>query len=178
MIKKISSILFILVITVCIVTGCDTNKDKEKDADTSSKVKSVDDLEKKSGVLECKRDATVEGGSGTFNYTITYNGEDITYINSIEKIESDDPSVLKQYEESYNTIDEYYVGIDHYYAKVDTTSNSVTHIIKIDYEKIDIQKLIDLEGEEDNIFENNKAKLSKYFTLAKKLGITCSESTL
>jgi len=179
MLKKISSLLFVLVIMTCFITGCDSNKNKETDTeDTSSKVKSLEDLSSDKGELHCTRTATIDGGSGEFNYYIKYNGDNITSINSVEKVESDDPAILKQYIDSYNTIDSYYVGIDHYDAKVTTTDNSVIHRINIDYEKIDIQKLIELEGEEDNIFENNKAKLSKYFVFAKKLGITCSESTL
>ena len=49
---------------------------------------------------------------------------------------------------------------------------------KIDYEKVDVSKLIALEGEEDNIYENNIPKLNKYLELGKKVGVTCSESTL
>ncbi len=165
---------------ICLVTGCETKKENNNSnkEDSASKIKSVDDLSSDNGELHCTRTATIDGGSGTFNYYIKYNGEDITSINSIEKVESDDPSILNQYIDSYKTIDSYYVGIDHYEAKIDTTDTSVVHRINIDYEKIDIKKLIEVEGEEDNIFEDNKAKLSKYFVLAKKLGITCSESTL
>lgn len=179
MIKKISSILLILVIAVILVTGCQTKKREVVNGipQEGSKVKSVDDLSQKTGILHCTRKGTVDGGSGTFNYYVTYQGDEITFINSVESVESDDPAVLKQYEDSYKKIDSYYVDIDHYDAKIDSFNNTVTHTVNIDYKQINIKKLVELEGEEDNIFENNKAKLSKYFTLAKKLGITCSEST-
>ena len=174
MIKKISSLLLIIIVCVFFVSGCET-EEKEK-SDTSSKVKSVDDLSDKEGTLNCTRDANVDGGTGEFNYVVSYKGEDLTSIYSIEAITSDDEAKLTEYEEAYKKIDSYYVGIDHYNASVKRSGNTVSHIIEIDYEKIDIKKLIELEGEEDNIFVDNKPKLEKYFELAKKLGITCSEN--
>ena len=103
MIKKISSVLFVLVIMICLVTGCETKKENNNSnkEDSASKIKSVDDLSSDNGELHCTRTATIDGGSGTFNYYIKYNGEDITSINSIEKVESDDPSILNQYIDSF-----------------------------------------------------------------------------
>ena len=39
--------------------------------------------------------------------------------------------------------------------------------------EIDIDKLIDIEGEKDNIFENKVAKVDKWLELAKRLGTKC-----
>lgn len=177
MIKKISSLLLIFIIVLVFITGCDSNKNDDS-TDDSKKVSSADELSSDEGLLHCTRDATVEGGSGTFNYYISYKGEDLTFLESSESVKSDDQSILDTYEESYRNIDIYYEGIKYYDTKIERTKDSVTYNIKIDYTKVDIKKLIEVEGEEDNIFENNKAKLSKYFELVKKLGVTCSESTV
>ena len=175
MIKKISSLLLIFVLLVSVVTGCESKKEQ---TDNSSKVEKVDDLSNRKGTLHCTRNATVDGGTGTFNYYVDYNGENITYIDSEDSVTIEDEAKRKEFEEAYKTIDSYYTGIDYYYAKVTVDGNTVTHRVKIDYEKVDISKLIALEGEEDNIYENNEPKLSKYLELAKKVGVTCSESTL
>ncbi len=176
MIKKISSLLLIFVLLVAFVTGCES-KEKEE-TEKSSKVEKVEDLSNKKGTLHCVRNATVEGGSGKFNYYVDYNGDVITYIDSEDSVTIEDEAKRKEYEDSFRTLDSYYTGIDYYYAKVIVEGNTVTHRVKIDYEKVDISKLIALEGEEDNIYENNIPKLNKYLELGKKVGVTCSESTL
>ena len=177
MIKKISSLLLVFLFIVCFITGCETKKDTNDSDDKKDTIKSISDLSSSTGQLHCTRNATVEGGSGDFNYYVDYNGDDITYITSIDSVTITDDAKRKEYEDAYLKIDDYYVDIDHYYSKVDVSGDTVTHTVKINYEKIDVSKLIEIEGEEDNIYENNKAKLSKYFDLAKKNGVTCSEST-
>lgn len=46
----------------------------------------------------------------------------------------------------------------------------------INYDKIDIDKLLEIEGEEDNIIVGNKAKLSLWLELAGKVGTVCEEA--
>ena len=178
MTKKIISLLLVLVIAITFVTGCDSKKENDSDTANSNKIDSVDDLASDSGTLNCTRLATVEGGSGTFNYIVSYKGDDLTHLSSSESVKSNDQSILDTYEDSYKKIDSYYEGIKYYDTEIIRDNDSVTYNIDIDYEKVDVKKIIELEGEEDNIFENNKAKLSKYLEFSKKLGITCSESSL
>ena len=173
MIKRISKILLVLLLSICVVTGCDS--DNSSSTAKKNKVKSASDVTKKKGTLICTREGEIEGGTGEFNYEINYNGENLTSIHSVEAVESSDSEVLKEYATSFKTIDSYYDGIEYYNARINSTSNKVTHTIDIDYEKIDIEALIKLEGEEDNIFENKKPKLEKYLELGKKMGVTCKE---
>ena len=46
---------------------------------------------------------------------------------------------------------------------------------EINYDKVDVRKILSIEGEKDNIFENNKAKVEKWKSLAKKFGTKCEE---
>ena len=59
--------------------------------------------------------------------------------------------------------------------KITRSSNSVTNEITINYEKIDMGKLLDIEGEEDNVIENGKVKLDTWLSFAKKYGVTCED---
>ena len=52
---------------------------------------------------------------------------------------------------------------------------SVTRKTTINYDKINIKDLLDIEGEEDNIIENGEAKVEKWISLAKKFGTKCEE---
>ncbi len=127
------------------------------------------------GVKKCSREATVTNGSSSMNYELYYKGEYIVVLHSVEKIISDDSNVLDTYEEAYNNIFKYYEGLKYYDNKIIRDENSVTSDTTINYEKIDIGKLLDIEGEEDNVIEDGKVKLETWLSFAKKLGVTCED---
>ena len=110
----------------------------------------------------------------TLYYDIYYQGDVLKRLESYEGIESSDSSLLDQYEKSYRSVHENYNGLDYYQTSVLRDDTHVVSQILIDYENIDIERLIEIEGEEDNIFENKVPKASKWKELAKKVGAKCS----
>ena len=106
------------------------------------------------GVKKCTRTGTVTNGSTEMNYEVYYKGEYVVLLHSTEKIISDSRSFLYTYEEAYKNI---------------------FKEITINYEKIDMGKLLDIEGEEDNVIENGKVKLDTWLSFAKKYGVTCED---
>ncbi len=171
--KKISLIILFIVLSL-FLTACENN-DEVKEKTNEGKIDSIDDVTSTKGTLVCTRSASADNAEPFFNYTIDYKDDEILKLHSIEGITSEDSSVLDEYEEAYKKINSYYVGLKYYDTNVYRTNNSVTWDTTINYEKIDIGALLDLEGEEDNIIENGKAKLSTWLELSKKVGTTCSE---
>ena len=45
--------------------------------------------------------------------------------------------------------------------------------LNINYEKVDIDKIIEIEGDDAKMFKDGKAKLKPWLTYAKKFGTTC-----
>ena len=43
-----------------------------------------------------------------------------------------------------------------------------------EFEKIDTNKLLEIEGSEDNVIKDGKVKLETWITFAEKLGVTCN----
>lgn len=148
----------IVLVMVLLLAGCGSNSSVSSD-----------------GVKKCTRIGTVTNGSTEMNYEVYYNGEDIVLLHSTEKIISDSSSVLDTYEEAYKNIFKQYEGLEYYDNKVTRSSNSVTNEITINYEKIDMGKLLDIEGEENNVIENGKVKLDTWLSFAKKYGVTCED---
>ena len=68
-----------------------------------------------------------------------------------------------------------YEGLKYYDNIVTRTDNSIISDTTINYAKIDIDKLLEIEGEEDNVIENGKVKLSTWLNFAKKFGVTCED---
>ncbi len=157
MMKKIlrSSILLVMVL---LLAGCGSNSSVSSD-----------------GVKKCTRTGEVTNGSSEMNYEVYYKGEDVVLLHSTEKIISDSSSVLDTYEEAYKNIFKQYEGLEYYDNKITRNSNSVTNEITINYEKIDMGKLLDIEGEENNVIENGKVKLDTWLSFAKQYGVTCED---
>ena len=170
--KKLFLGLLIIVLLLS-VTACDKKE-------TSKKTTKEDEptVEKKTGQIHehCTRTGSIDSDSSAeMIYEIYYTGDVLNLINSTERVTSTKSEVLDEYEAAYRKIHSYYADIDHYDTEVIRTNSSVASKMTIDYDKIDLAKLIALEGEADNIFENGKPMISKYKELAKKMGVTCEE---
>ena len=163
--KTISSILVLLVV-VLLITGCDDNNNK---VISNGKKVNTSKMEHK----HCTGDGTMENGEVTLEYDIYYTDERLNIVKSVTTIKSDSSSVLDTYEKAYKDIHKYYEGLEYYDTSVVRGDTTVTSTITINYDKIDIDELIDIEGEEDNIFERKVPKVEKWLSLAKKFGTKC-----
>lgn len=149
LIRKVSLLAFVSLFAF-LVTGCDKQVHEH-----------------------CTRAGSLDGGEVDLQYDIYYTGDRLNMTISNEKIISDNSSILNQYEDSYNDINKHYEGIKYYENKVTRNSNSVLSYTKIDYDHVDINRIIELEGEEDNIFENGRASVKKWKDFTKKVGTKC-----
>lgn len=163
--KKIISLSFILLLVV-LVTGCD-----DSSSNSGVQVKKAED----ESTLKCTRIAAgVNDATASLNYTIYYKGDYVTKTVSIERVESDNSSVLDQYEEAYTKIFQNYKNIAYYDNTVDRESNSVTSTTVINYEKVDTSKILAIEGEDGNIYdEDGKVRKDTLVSFYKKYGATC-----
>ena len=154
--------LFLIVILLC---GCE---EKEKVV-VNGKTINTSKMEHK----HCTRNGTLDGGEVKLEYDIYYTGNVLNVVKSLEKVISPDENILNSYEEAYKKIHAHYIGLDNYDTEVVRGDTSVTSIMNINYDEIDIDELISIEGEEDNIFENKVPSVSKWLEFAQKLGTKC-----
>ena len=160
--KKSLCLLFIL--TIILISGCGKDSFEEK-------------MEKKDNekVLKCTRKVSNEDNFSTdIKYSIYYDGDYVTKTVSIEKVTSEDKDTLKQYKEAYEKVFSVYKDIDYYDNKVEQNGNTVSSTTVVDYTKVDTSKIIEIEGKEDNIFEDDgKVKKDTLVSFYKKYGVTC-----
>lgn len=156
--KKIISYITIIFMGVILITGC---------GDT--------ELNKTDGmsVIHCTRTGEATGIDVSMEYNIYYQGDYVKILNSIETVTSKDSSKLDQYENAYKSVFKAYEGLEYYDNNVTRTTDSVKSETTINYGKIDIDKLLSIEGEEDNVVEDGKVKLSTWISFAEKYGATC-----
>ena len=161
--KKICISLF-LIVTIILITGCGKESLEEK-------MEKEDNEE----VLHCTRNVTAQDNITTdIKYSIYYDGDYVTKTVSIEKVTSSDKNILKTYKEAYEKVFSNYKGIDYYDNKVEQKGNTVSSITVVNYKKVDVDKIIEIEGKEDNIFDDDgKVKKDTLVSFYKKYGVTC-----
>lgn len=166
--KKRSRLLILTIICLLFVSGCSN----ENEVVSNGKKVNTSKMQ----VMHCTRKASASSGIEVeLNYELYYRGEDLNILHSTEKVISASDESLNLYEDAYKKIHKNYDGLEYYDAKVERGDTTVISDITINYEKIDINKLLKIEGEEDNIIENGKAKVDKWLTLAKKFGTKCED---
>ncbi|MBP5678943.1 MAG: DUF1307 domain-containing protein [Bacilli bacterium] len=157
--------IFLLIgIVLLTLTGCETKEEKETPV-------------KKGRVHEhCTRVGIIDNNSSAdLSYEIYYTGEVLNRIESTEKVTSTSQETLDTYENAYRGIHEHYKGLKYYETNVVRTNDTVTSTIVIDYDYIDIDQLISIEGESNNVFENKVPKVAKWKELADRVGTKCTE---
>lgn len=158
--KKI--ILLTLLVIVIVVTGCE----KEN---SSTSIRSP----KKTVHEHCTRAGIMEDGEVSLQYDLYYTGERLNILQSFEQVTSSNENTLDTYEQAYKGIHAHYKGLEYYDADVVRENTSVTSRITINYDKINLKKLLEIEGADDNIVENGIPKVAKWKELAERFGTSC-----
>ncbi len=173
--KKKKLLSSILIIVLCLlITGCG-KETKNTETIIESNGKNVDLSSKKHKI--CKGDGHIDSNSqANMIYDIYYKDNIIYLLKSQQQIISSNKETLDTYEQSFKGIASHYEGLEYYDTEITKTETSVNYIITINYEKIDTKKLIEIEGEEDNIFDNGYARLDKWVALSSQFGVTCEEA--
>ena len=184
--KKKISLIIILLLSLLVVTACEEEKSKLQNPnpiinDGSSNITNNDATQEveKTGIQKHKT-CTREANAGDnieveLNYDVYYTDDILNVLISQEKIITDDQATLTRYEDAYRGIAKHYENLEYYDQVIDRTSNTVLYRTTINYDKIDIKKLLDIEGEDDNIVENGKAKVDLYLALLKRFGGKCED---
>lgn len=169
--------LFKIFITIFIfsffVIGCsnDRTDDIEINGIDSSKY-SVKGLKEHS----CYRD-TDAGDDTNVDIKIKLYSDDEGYLKVMktkEVVTSNDKNILKEYKDAYKKVYSSYKDIEYYENQVEEKDDKVTSTTYINYGKVDMDKIIEIEGKENNVkITDGKIKLSDWKAFAKKYGTTC-----
>ena len=175
-----SKYLFLVIALLLLVSGCKKNDpeivnmsgtDEEFNEDAAYNINING-----SGRLQCIRDVNISQLEDDFRYSITYKDGAITMLHSQEKVTGTNQTLLNEYEEAYKNIKNQYKGLRYYDVTVTRNDNSVIYDTVINYEKIDLDKLREIEPEiegQSDIYKNNKLMLKTWWEFSKDMGMTC-----
>ena len=128
---------------------------------------------KKDGKLICTYKYKDQDITITTKYIVNYKNKYVTNLKTIEKITSDNQTILIEYRDKLKENYSLYNDIKYYDNKVRLIQNTVTSTTEINYNKIDINKLIELDKNNKYLFEDKKIHLNKFKELYKKNGAKC-----
>lgn len=148
--------LVVLLLGVLIVTGCQ-NKEETK-------------------TMTCTRTINQEQASMDLSYKVTYTGDYVEKVESIEKVTSKDTSNLATYKEEIEKTYKPYANIKYYDSEVTIDGNTLTSKVIIDYSKIDYKEFTNIDSANSQIFtDDGKVKLETMESLYKQIGATCTK---
>lgn len=164
------SIFCLLILCAFLAVGCDNGQDGNSSRVNQSMLNiDTSDME----TLQCSRNGEADGLTTDLQYEVFYQGDYIQILHSIEKVMSEDQDILDQYEKAYRDIFANYEGLEYYDNEITRAKDSITSDTVINYGKIDMDKLLEIEGEEDNVIEDGKVKLNTWLEFAEQFGVTC-----
>lgn len=144
----------IIIVGTVLFTGCGAEKEK---------------------TMKCSRTINQATIKMNLTYNVTYKGDYVTKIKSSEEITTEDNSTLESYKTQLESTTASFKDIEHYDHEVKIDGNTLTSTITIDYEKIDTDKLIEIDSSMKQIIKDGKISVETIEALYNQLGVTCEK---
>ena len=138
-------------------------------------------------VVNCTREVeATESFKTDMKYKLYYEDNYVMEMHSVEKITAED-SVLNQYKEAYEKSYSKYKGLEYYDYNINIKNGTLTSKVDIDYTKIDMDKLLEIDGPVElkeegsdkktkyNVYKDGKVLLDESIKLYERLGAKCDK---
>ncbi len=146
--------LLLVVLLGLMVTGCGQTEEK---------------------TMTCTRTLKQGNVSMDLKYTVKYKGDYVTRVSSVEKVTSDDAAVLDTYKTATEELYKTYKDIKYYDTKVTIDGDTLTSTADINYEKIDMDKLVETDSAIGQLLTDGKIKVETMEEMYNQLGATCKK---
>lgn len=125
--------------------------------------------------MTCTRTINQSGIKMNLSYNVTYKGDYVTTVKSEEKITASSEEVLETYKEQLEKTTASFKDIEYYDHDIKIDGDTLTSTINIDYEKIDTDKLIEMDSSMKQLIKNGKVSVDDIESVYNQLGITCEK---
>ena len=125
--------------------------------------------------MKCSRTLTQGDLKLDLQYEVTYSGDYVKSVKSVEKISGGTAEELEKYETSLKNVYAAYTELDHYENDVKIDGDVLTSTTTIDYEKIDVDKMGEIDTANKKLFTDGKVKLDDMVSIYEAAGATCEK---
>ena len=124
--------------------------------------------------LHCTLGVTVQEGTRIdTDYQVTYQKDNVTLIETVEKVVSNNDEYLELMKGMVESTYSPYKDVKYYDYDVKLDGDTLTSKTVINYEKIDTNSLIQINSAIGNILKDGKLKVDDIKEMYEKLGATC-----
>lgn len=123
--------------------------------------------------MVCTRTANQNGMEIDLRYEVEYTKDTVDLVTSTEKIKSDSKETLETYKEAVEKTYAPYKDIEHYEYEVKIEDKTLTSIAKINYAKIDTDKLIEVDSANGQLIKDGKINIEDLKSAYEAVGATC-----
>ncbi len=165
--KKKFLIILVLVFGL-FLTGCgEQNTLKEE---TTNQEETQDEVEK----MSCVMQRTVsEGLSIESTYNVEHDGKYVNLVETVEKITSSDKEILETYKAQVEQIYEPFKNLKYYDYDVNISGDTLTSIVRINYAKIDTDKMLEIDSSLEQLIKNGRIAVQDIKELYEQIGAVC-----
>ena len=148
------------------------SKFNEIDEITIPEVVQNNDEEK---TMICSSNTSSNGMEINLKYTVDYIGNYVTNVSSEEKITSSNESLLETYKTQIENMYSIYKDIEYYNYKVQIDGNTLISTTDINYNKIDTDKMIEIDSNNSSLIKNGKININDIENLYNQVGASCTK---
>lgn len=123
--------------------------------------------------MKCHLSKTQSGAEFDLSYFADYEGNYVTNIRSDERITSNDSTALETYKKSIEQTYAPFDNIEYYDYSVSIDGNTLISTTDIDYSKIDINKVIEIDSSSRALIKNGKININDLKKVYESMGTTC-----
>ena len=123
--------------------------------------------------MTCTRTMNQNGIKTSLKYNVKYKGDYVSRIKTVETVETDDSVILNTYKEQIESLYSPYKDVKYYDYNVDVTDNKLTSTVDINYEKVDTDKLLEIDSANGQLIKDGKISVDDIKSVYESLGATC-----
>ncbi len=146
-------LVFILILTV---TGCGSEKNES---------------------MTCTRTTNQNNIKTSLKYNINYTNDYVTRVKSVETVESSNIDILNTYKEQIESLYSAYKNVKYYEYNVKIEDSKLTSTVDINYEKINTDKLLEIDSANGQLIKDGKIKVSDIKSVYESMGAICKKTS-
>lgn len=126
-------------------------------------------------MITCTRTTNKMGVSMDLAYYIKYEDDNVTEIQSIEKIRSNDQSKLDYFKTNFEDLYKNYAGLDYYTYDLSIENNTLTSTVSIVYNDDNTDTLLKVAQSGKSFSKSGKVNIDSLLSYYKSVGISCEK---
>ena len=126
-------------------------------------------------VMKCSYKAKEDDRTIDLYYKIKHKGSKVVSVKSVEKVTSNDQSIIDSYKDDVESFYEPFKYIDNYNYKIKSNNKSITVTTSIDYSKIDLSEMIMIDPDIEQLMDDGYIDIDQMKISYENLGLECKK---